>query len=500
MRARGAVALLLAFLVPACAGSTWIPLSRLSGWHAAQVGDTRLIGDLAPEELERLARDLARFDAIFAKLAGWPEAALTTPLTIYVFRNREIAERFGLGRGLAGWAFGALDASFIALEISSGRDEDRNTLFHEYTHVLLRRNQRAPLPRWLDEGLACYFSTVSERDDAVVVGAAPGTFAARVARHGALPLEQLFAVPTESMRFDELADFYASSWALSHYLMSTPSGRLELAAFAKQLARGVPSDQAQPAAFGRSNDQLGKELAIHVAQLARGVAIETLIDASAFAAPEPAPSVALDPHEVAYALGTLALELAAAGGDEDTAHWPGLARNFLTLARVENAPNAPRVEAALGEARALGGDADGARAAEQAALARAPNDARIRLHAARAALLRAEGKELPAASPALAEAEAQYQQALTLAPESAAAWFGLGQTWVRMGRSDDAFTAFETARSFGWSSRLDIALARLHLERGERERAAELLRPIALDSHGGPTQKEAAELLKQTHP
>lgn len=500
MRSRAALALLLALLAPACAGSSWIPLSRLSGWHAAQAGSTRLIGDVAPEALEGLARDLARFDAIFAKLAGWPERALTTPLTITLFRNREIGARFGLGRGLAGWALGALDASFIAVQITSGRDEDRNTLFHEYTHVLLRRNQRAPLPRWLDEGLASYFSSVSERDDAVVVGAAPGAYAAHIARHGALPLAQLFAVPSERMRFAEFADFYASSWALSHYLMSTPAGRLELAAFVKQLARGIPSDEAQPAAFGRSNDQLGEELAIHVAHLARGVAIETLIDARAFSAPEPASVVALDPREAAYELGNLALALAAACGDEDKGNWPGLARNFLTLAVAKGAPDAPRVEAALGEARALSGDVAGSLSAEQAALARAPNDSRVRLHAARAALLRAELENSPAASPALAEAEAQYLQALTLAPESASAWFGLGQTRVRMGRSDDAFTAFETAKGFGWSGPLEIALARIHLERGERERAAELLRPIAQDTHAGPTQKEAAKLLEQIHP
>ena len=83
---------------------------------------------------------------------------------------------------------------------------------------------------------------------------------------------------------------------------------------------------------------------------------------------------------------------------------------------------------------------------------------------------------------------------------SASAWFGLGRTLVRMGRSEDAFAAFETARRFGWSEPLDVALARIHLERGERERAADLLRPIAQDPHAGPTQQEAALLLEQALP
>jgi hypothetical protein len=71
-------------------------------------------------------------------------------------------ERFGLGRGVAGWALGTLDDFFIAVRASMGQDSDRSTLFHEYTHVLLRRGRRAPLPRWYDEGLATYFSTLAE--------------------------------------------------------------------------------------------------------------------------------------------------------------------------------------------------------------------------------------------------------------------------------------------------------------------------------------------------
>jgi len=500
MRSRIAMALLLALLAPACAGGARIPRSQLAGWHAAEARGTRLIGDLAAEEIQRLAGDLVRFDAIFAKLAGWPEAANTTPLVICLFRSREIAKHFGLGRGVAGWALGALDGSFITVEISSGRDEDRNTLLHEYTHVLLSRNQRAPLPRWYNEGLASYFSTVSERNGAVVVGAAPGALAARVTGRGAMPLDRLFGVSLVGMRFDEVADFYATSWALSHYLLSSPSGRRELSEFVKQLARGVPSEQAQPAAFGRSVDRLGEELAVHVAHLNRGVPIETLIDASTFGAPDPPPVVALDAGEVAYALGRLALAMVEMDEAADWETGPDLARNLLTLALAEDVPEAPRVEAALGEARALSGDAEGALEAVQAALARAPDDSRVRLHAARVALLRAEA-EAPSGSPAaLAEAEKQYRHALTLDPESASAWFGLGQTLVRMGRPDDAFAALEAARRLGWSRPLDIALARVHLDRGEPEQAADLLRPIAQDPHGGPQQEEAAELLEQTLP
>jgi tetratricopeptide (TPR) repeat protein len=496
---RIATSLLLALLLPACAVPSRIPASRLVGWHAAESGRTRIVGDLAPEQLQKLASELARFDAIFAKLAGWPEGASKSPLAVYLFRDREVALRYGLGRGTLGWALGTLEGSFITVLISSAAHEDRNTLFHEYTHVLLAMNQRAPLPRWYNEGLATYFSTVSERDGAVIVGAAPAALAARVTHRGAFPLDRLFATSTSGMRWEEVGDFYATSWALSHYLLSSPSGRRELSAFVQQIARGVPSEEARRAAFGRSVEQLGEELSVHVSHLSRGVPIETLLDASSFATPEAPRVVALEPGEVAHALGTLALELALYDGRDDGDEEAALARDLLGLALTRNAPDAPRVEAALGNARAASGDASGALAAVNAALARAPDDPQVYRDAARVSLLRAESltKDAAASAAALALAEQHSRRAVALAPESAAAWFGLGEALVRMERPDDAFAAFERARRFGWSRELDLALARLHLARGEREQAVALLLPIAQDPHGGPAQEEATTLLEQ---
>ncbi len=497
MSPRLATALAFALLVPACAGSTWIPRSRLAGWLAVESGGARILGDVTPEEMQRLAGDLARFDAIFARLIGRPAGGATAPLTVHLFRSRELAERFGLGRGVAGWTHAALDAAYVTVEIASGRDEDRNTLLHEYTHVLLAQNRRAPLPRWVDEGLATYFSTVGERGGSVVVGAAPGTFAARVLRRGPMPLDRLFTGSLMEMRSGEVADFYATAWALSHYLLSSPAGRREFAAFVRQLELGVPSDEAQRLAFGRPMDRLTEDLAVHVGYLARGVPGETVIDADDLPAVAVPVVVALDPERAAYELGTLALALGEAeeGGERDAA----LAQNLLALAVAAPGADA-RTRAAFAEARAMGGDADGARVAAQAALQLAPEDPVVRRRAACVALLLAEARgRTPAGTAAsLTDAEEQYRSALALDPASASAWFGLGRTYVRMGRPDDARTALEAARSFGWSARLDVDLARLYLERGERERAAALLRPIAQDPHGGHAQQEAAELIERS--
>lgn len=496
MRADVALALAFASLLAACAGSLHVPHAWLTDWHVAQMGRTRLIGDVPAEELERLAGDLARFEVIFARLAGWREVGDTPPLTIHFFRNRELAAHFGLGSGIAGWAMGTLDAAYIALVITSGGDEDRGRLFHEYTHVLLARNEYAPIPRWINEGLATYFSTLNERSGAVVVGAAPAAAAERVRLRGPMPLAELLDASLVDMQFEKVADYYATSWALAHYLMASASGRRELAAYLKLLARGTPSGEAQRAAFQRSLDRLSQEVSTHVSYLARGVPIETVIASSAFETPEPPIAVSLVPREVAFALGSLALAMVETGDEGFWTTAPPLALSLLSLARGDAAPAPPEVEAAFAEALAIGGDGDAARVAAESALARAPDAASVQQRAARVALLRAETQSDP--SGALADAEQHFTRALALEPGSASAWFGQGQTLVMLGRPDEALTAFETARRFGWSRQLDVARARLHLARGEPAFAAELLRPIAQDPHGGSVQRQAAELLAQT--
>jgi hypothetical protein len=144
----------------------------------------------------------------------------------------------------------------------------------------------------------------------------------------------------------------------------------------------------------------------------------------------------------------------------------------------------------------LRGDTQGAERALRAALARAPDDAPVRNLAGRAELARAEASAGADSAAALQAAEGHFRAALSLDGASAAGWFGLGQSMVRAGRPDPAREAFESARRFGWSPALDLALGRLELAFGRGERAFELLWPLVQDPHGGPARAEAAELLE----
>ena len=483
--------LMLPLALAGCALRPVIPKSQLGGWHAIDIGTVSLAGDLPAEEIARVAADLALFSGAFAQLASSPSAG-AVPASVFLVRDPGLAKRFHLGGGIAGWTLPTLDGQFCTVAVERNRSATRSTLYHEYTHVLVRRGRRAPAPPWYDEGLASFFETLDRRGDSVVVGAAAGSDVALLASGGALPLGELFEGDIWGQGGRRVGAFYATSWGLSHYLLLSPSGRREMSRLVEELARGEPPAEAQSRAFGRSTAVLEAELRKHVSLLARGVPGEVLLDAREIARPEVGPPRRLAPGEAACALGRLAL---AMSGEEDEGSERALADQLLETA-VGATDSSARCEAAVAEARALRGDTDGAASAASGALARAPNDPEVRVRAGRVELARARGSKGPEAAAARAAAEASFRAALALDEASASAWFGLGQSLEQAGDREGARTALETARRYGWSARLDLALGKLELAAGHSERAFALLHPLAQDPHGGPASDEAVQLLE----
>jgi hypothetical protein len=146
MRLATLVIAVLVLAAPGCVPPPAIPRAQLDGWSIVDAGQVRLLGDVPPEETQRLADDLALFDATFAHLVGGSPAAGAVPVTVFLIRDRELARRFGFGRGIAGWVHVTLDGAFSVVLARADYASTRSTLFHEYTHVLLRRGRRAPLP------------------------------------------------------------------------------------------------------------------------------------------------------------------------------------------------------------------------------------------------------------------------------------------------------------------------------------------------------------------
>jgi tetratricopeptide (TPR) repeat protein len=483
---RAAAALAAAALCGIGCASAPLPRVAFDDWQTVEARGMRIIAQIRPEELDGLARELAGFDAAFSFLLG-KRLAPPDPTTIFLIRDRELARRFHLGGGIEGYALSTFEGSFNCIEQQQAAVETRHVLFHEYTHLLLQSNRSAFVPRWYNEGVAEYFSTLVFRDGALVVGGVPvGRLAWVLQRRHPMPLAVLFGGDSEAtMRGEAVGDFYATAWALTHYLMSSPKGRSELSRFERELARGAPLDEAREKVFGRSFDRLTEELAKHVAFLGRGVAAETVLDPRKIEIRRPSLARPLRRGEVADALGSLAL-VSTREGEEDEQESAELARSLLEIA-VEEDPASARARAALARARALAKDPEGAEALLSGALRDAPGDAKVQLDSGHAAL----------AGNRTDDAEARFRRAISLDPRSPAAWFGLGRALARSDQPEPAREALEHARTLGWSSELDLELGRLHAAAHRVPESRALLQPIAADPHGGRTAEEAAKLLRE---
>ncbi|HEX6972794.1 MAG TPA: tetratricopeptide repeat protein, partial [Vicinamibacterales bacterium] len=147
---------------------------------------------------------------------------------------------------------------------------DRALVLHEYAHHVLRRSVR-PLPLWLNEGLAEFYSTFDHdtRLAPAVVGRPPAQALAVLRSSPLLPLAEILETRSSSALLQDLDRarvFYAESWALVHYLTIGRPGAspAQLGALADALARAVPPDDAFRFAFEMSLDDADRELRNYV--------------------------------------------------------------------------------------------------------------------------------------------------------------------------------------------------------------------------------------------
>jgi tetratricopeptide (TPR) repeat protein len=140
------------------------------------------------------------------------------------------------------------DRDYIVLALEGGADGrvPREKLLHEYVHLYLHHATR-PLPKWADEGLAEYYSTMEFRPGRVRVGAPVERHRALLAKSAALSAGQMMAVTGDSPEYvdgDRANAFYASAWAAIYGYAWQHEGRppLNAEAFGEQALTGYWAD------------------------------------------------------------------------------------------------------------------------------------------------------------------------------------------------------------------------------------------------------------------
>jgi tetratricopeptide (TPR) repeat protein len=223
-------------------------------WTAVQSKNFLLVGNATESQIRDVAENLELFRTVYGKFFNLQEKAATVGTTVVVFKSDAAFRPYkpiyqGKPANISGYFQGGEDKNLIVL---SAEIETPRVIYHEYVHRLMSDNLSS-LPPWFQEGFAECFSTleIEGRDKKIRLGRAIGEHVALLNERRFLPLEQLFAVTTESKEYNEVEKqglFYAESWALVHYMMLGPPDRsARFREFLEGLNKGTPA----PAVFER---------------------------------------------------------------------------------------------------------------------------------------------------------------------------------------------------------------------------------------------------------
>src|SRR5215475_6695097 len=216
----------LVFWSLACATRAQTPPIIREHWFEARTAHFNIYSCGPTQEVARLGGRLEQFRDAYSLLAG-AEAVASPPIVVIAFPTHQDLEPFlplyqGKPANLAALFHRGSDENLIALCLSGHGAESLDSVFHEYTHLLLRHNDLF-WPLWLTEGMADVYSTFETAGGHNVrIGKPPEHYVNLLGKQPLMPLHDLVAVTHSSPEYNERERqgmFYAESWLLTHYLM-----------------------------------------------------------------------------------------------------------------------------------------------------------------------------------------------------------------------------------------------------------------------------------------
>ncbi len=249
----------LGMILGAALFATSVPLLAAEHWIIIRSPNFELFttgGDGAGREAVRYFEQIRSF---FREVAA-SETQPSRHIRLVAFRSEKEFQPYRLSEfGRAYYARGH-DQEYIVM--SRLGSEVFPVAVHEYCHLLVERSGMK-LPLWLNEGLAALYSTLKPVGGQLSVGQLPPGHYQVVRSRKLLDLATLTSVDHKSRHYrdKDLAQlFYAQSWALTHMLELSPDYRPRMSDFLSALHSGATQQAAFEQAFGKSFDQIQKDL------------------------------------------------------------------------------------------------------------------------------------------------------------------------------------------------------------------------------------------------
>ncbi|MEI9980802.1 MAG: hypothetical protein WDN23_17735 [Edaphobacter sp.] len=232
-------------------------------WLQVQSPHFIVLTDSNEKQARRIAGQMEQMRAVFHRLVPNATADSGSPITVVALKDKKgfqaLEPASYLTKGsldLAGLFLRTADKNYILLRLDSEGEHPFDTVYHEYTHLML---SKAPwIPLWLNEGLAEFYQNTTIRDKEVYLGQPSENDILYLRQNRLLPLTTLLKVDYSSPYYHEEEKgsvFYAESWALTHYIEVTDRQKntTHLQDYVKLLAQQEDPVTAAQKVFGDLN-------------------------------------------------------------------------------------------------------------------------------------------------------------------------------------------------------------------------------------------------------
>ena len=219
MTIRVFVALLLALLATNPARAEWLRAESRNFVMYSEGSESRL--------RERIAL-LEDFDQLMRIVTTVQEPPSPTKLHVYLVPSHAaLASIRNVGPSIAGF-YMATPYGIGAFVDASAEADGNVVLFHEYAHHFMHQYAANAYPAWYVEGFADYFATARFTDRTIDIGNFQRGRAYSITEGQWLPMDRLLFGTSAGLTREQVAQFYAQAWLVTHYFFSTPERQAAL--------------------------------------------------------------------------------------------------------------------------------------------------------------------------------------------------------------------------------------------------------------------------------